>query len=101
MTDDERFRGAEGRGERPGEELGGVYELGEEPDLIASISAEELMARLEDLSEEERAISYRRRVIQGRIELIPAELVRHGRVTLSPEELARVLLGAGRGRGVT
>ncbi len=55
------------------------------------------------MAEEERAISYRRRVIQGRIDLIRAELVRRGGATLSPEELARVLLGgegrAGEGTG--
>ena len=50
------------------------------------------------MAEEERAVSYRRRVLQGRIELIRAGLVHRGGVALSPEELARVLLG-GEGRG--
>jgi hypothetical protein len=45
------------------------------------------------LAEEERALSYRRRVLQGRIDLIRAELVLRGGVALSPEELARVLTG--------
>ncbi len=94
MTDDERFGSAGGRGRRPGEE----YEWGEEPDLT-SISEGELRARLEELSEEERTISYRRRVIQGRIDLIRAELVRRGEAALSPEELARILLGEGRHGG--
>ncbi len=86
MTDD-LLRGGEG------------YEWEEEPDLT-SISEEELRARLKELAEEERAISYRRRVLQGRIDLIRAELVRRGGVALSPEELARVLLGdQGEGRG--
>jgi hypothetical protein len=88
MTDDDLLRGIEGRGEG--------FEWEDEPDLT-SVS-EELKARLEELAEEERAISYRRRVIQGRIDLIRAELVRRGGVALSPEELARVLLGGGGGR---
>ena len=72
MTDDDVFRGAEEPGEGYGWE--------EEPDLTF-------------LSEEERVTSYRRLVIQVRIDLIRAELVRGGGVALSPEELARVLLG--------
>ena len=97
MTDDERFGIAGGPSGKPGEE----YEWGEEPDLTA-ISEEELRVRLEELSKEERAISYRRRVIQGRIDLIRVELVRRDSVSLSPEELARVLLGEGRrGGGVS
>ena len=94
MTDDERFGIAGGRSGKPGEE----YEWGEGPDLTA-ISEEELRVRLEELSKEERAISYRRRVIQGRIDLIRVELVRRDSVSLSPEELARVLLGEGRSEG--
>ncbi len=52
------------------------------------------------MAEEERAVSYRRRVLQGRIDLIRAELVRRGG-TLCPEQPARVLLGrtAEQGRG--
>jgi hypothetical protein len=97
MTEDERFGIAGERGGKPGDE----YEWGEEPDLTA-ISEEELRVRLEELSKEERAISYRRRVIQGRIDLIRVELVRRDSVSLSPEELARVLLGEGRrGGGVS
>lgn len=89
MTEDEFKRDAEGRGDEG-------YEWGEEPDLT-SISEEDLRTRLKDLAVEEREISYRRRVIQGRIDLIRSELVRRGGVALSPEELARVLLG-GEGR---
>ncbi len=89
MTDD-LFKGPEG--------LGGGYEWEEAPDLT-SASEEELKSRLEELAEEERAISYRRRVLQGRIDLIRAELVRRGGVALSPEELASVLLDRGEGRG--
>jgi hypothetical protein len=39
------------------------------------------------------AVNYRRQVLQGRIDLIRAELVRRGSVALSPEELVRVLMG--------
>ena len=77
-----------------GGEFGGRYEWDEEPDLT-SLSEDELRERLKGLAEEERAVSYRRRVLQGRIDLIRAELVRRGGVALSPEELARVLLGGG------
>ena len=78
--------------------FGGRYELEGEPDMT-SLSEEEIRERLKGLAEEERAVSYRRRVLQGRIDLIRAELVRRGGVALSPEEqLARVLLG-GEGRG--
>ncbi len=64
----------------------------EAPDLT-TISEDELREWLKQLSEEEREIGYRRRVIQGRIALMRAELVRRGGVALSTEELARVLLG--------
>ena len=82
MTDDDLLRGGEG------------YEWEEAPDLT-SVSEEELRVRLKELSEEERALSYRRRVLQGRIDLVRAELVRRGGVALSPEELARVLMDRG------
>jgi hypothetical protein len=79
---------------------GDVYEREEEPDLT-SLSEDELRERLKGSAEEERAVSYRRRVLQGRIDLVRAELVRRGGATLSPEQLARVLLGgsAEKGRG--
>jgi hypothetical protein len=97
MTDDERFEGAEGRDE----ELGEGYKWGEEPGLTSS-SEGEPRVHLEGLSEEERAISYRRPVIQGRIDLIRAELVRCDGGSLSPKELVRVLLEEGRrGGGVS
>jgi hypothetical protein len=60
---------------------------------VTALSEEDLRDRLEDLSEEERAVSYRRRILQGRIDLIRAELVERGAVALQPEDLARVLLG--------
>ena len=53
------------------------YEWEGEPDLT-SISEDELKARLKDLDEEKRVLRYRRRVLQGRIDLIRAELVRRG-----------------------
>ncbi len=60
---------------------------------ITALSEKELRGRLEGLVEEERAVSYRRRVLQGRIDLIRAELVRRGATTRSPEELVRALMG--------
>jgi hypothetical protein len=60
---------------------------------ITALSEAELRERLEGLVEEERAVSYRRRVLHGRIDLIRAELVRRGATTRSPEELVRVLMG--------
>ncbi len=77
-----------------GGRFGGRYEWEEEPDLT-SLSEDALRELLKGLAEEERAVSYHRRVLQGRIDLIRAELVRRGGVALSPEELARVLLGSG------
>ncbi|HEX8260770.1 MAG TPA: hypothetical protein VF558_10810 [Rubrobacteraceae bacterium] len=60
------------------------YEWEGEPDLT-SISEDELKARLKDLDEEKRALSYRRRVLQGRIDLIRAELVWRGGVLMGGE----------------
>jgi hypothetical protein len=82
------------------------YEWEESPDLT-SLSEDELRERLEELAREEREISYRRRVLQGRIDLIRAELVRRGGFALSTEDLVRVLMddapadpgGAGREPG--
>ena len=68
------------------------YDWEGEPDLT-DLSEEELRGRLKALADEEREVSYRRRVLQGRIDLIRAELVRRGGATLTPEELARVLMG--------
>jgi len=60
---------------------------------LTSLSEVELKERLGELVEEERAVSYRRQVLQGRIDLMRAELVRRGSGVLSPEELVRVLMG--------
>jgi hypothetical protein len=89
MSDEEHLRGAEGEAEQGGSD---GYEWEGEPDLT-SMSEDELRARLKELAEEERAVSYRRQVLQGRIDLIRAELARRGGVALSPEELARILMG--------
>jgi hypothetical protein len=65
----------------------------EDAEDVTALSEEDLRERLEALSEEERALSYRRSILQGRIDMIRAELVERGAVALPPEHLARVLLG--------
>ena len=60
---------------------------------LTAISKQELGELLGNLVSEEREISYRRRVLQGKIDLVRAELVRRGGATIPPEELARVLMG--------
>ncbi len=42
---------------------------------IGSMSDEELKALIEDLTDEEREVSYRRRVLHGKIDILRAELV--------------------------
>jgi hypothetical protein len=74
------------------EEAGKEFDW-ETADDLTSLSEQDLKGRLAALVEEERAVSYRRRIIQGRIDLLRVELVRRGEATLSPEELARVLMG--------
>lgn len=76
---------------RPEQAAGHGFDWLESEDLTA-LPAEELKAHLDRLCKEEREISYRRRVLQGRIDLIRAELVGRGVLSLSAEELARVLL---------
>lgn len=61
---------------------------------LTVLSEDELRKSLEEVVTEEQALSYRRRVLHGRIDLIRAELVRRGEMALSPEELARVLMGS-------
>jgi hypothetical protein len=79
-----------GRGEAEGFDWEGAEDL-------TALSEGELRVELGALAEEERAVSYRLRVLQGRMDVIRAELVRRGAVALSPEDLARALLGeAGR-----
>jgi hypothetical protein len=62
-------------------------------DDITALSDEDLRGLLDALIEEERVASYRLEVLRGRIELIRAERVGRGVATLSPEDLARALLG--------
>jgi hypothetical protein len=68
----------------------------EEAEDITALTEGELRERLQALTEEERAVSYRRRVLQGRIDLMRAELAGRGLAALAPEDLARVLLGNAR-----
>ncbi len=63
---------------------------------LGALSEEELRGRLEGLVEEERSISYRRRILHGRIDLLRAELASRG--PLSPEALVRVLMGESSGK---
>jgi hypothetical protein len=60
---------------------------------VTTLSEEDLRDRLEALSEEERALGYRLSILQGRMDLIRAELVERGAVALPPDQLVRVLLG--------
>jgi hypothetical protein len=68
----------------------------EEAEDITVLSEDELTKRLQALIEEERAVSYRHRVLQGRIDLMRAELAGRGLAALAPADLARVLLGNSR-----
>lgn len=63
---------------------------------LTALTEDELRESLKNVVEEEKAVSYRRRVLHANIDLIRAELVRRGGATLSPEELARVLMGSDR-----
>jgi hypothetical protein len=65
----------------------------EEAKDLTLLSERDLREILEALTEEERVVSYRRRILQGRIDLIRAVLARCGVAALAPEDLARVLLG--------
>jgi hypothetical protein len=65
----------------------------EDAEDVTAHSEDELRDTLAALSEEERVVSYRRRILQGRMDLIRAELVARGAVSRSPRDLARVLLG--------
>ena len=75
-----------------GERGGGGFDW-EGAEDITALSGEELTERLRRLVEEERAVSYRGRVLQGRIDLIRPELVQRGALVRSPEELVRALMG--------
>jgi hypothetical protein len=66
---------------------------------LTGLSKECLALRFESLCEEGRALDYRRQLLQGRIDLILAELAGRDTAALPPEELARVLLGEVPARG--
>lgn len=62
---------------------------------LTVLTEEELRANLGALAEEERTLRYRLRILEGRMDLMRAELVRRGVVALPPAGLARALLGEG------
>lgn len=64
----------------------------ESPDLT-SLPEGEIKELLAALSEEEEEISYRRRVLQGRIDLLRSELVCREGTSVSPDDLAQALMG--------
>ncbi len=78
-------------------EEAGVLDWEIYPDITA-VSKQDLGSILERLVDEEQAVSYRRRVLQGRIDLIRSELIRRGEGSLSPEDLAQVLIDQDTGR---
>lgn len=67
-------------------------ESGEALDLT-SLSEREIRELLADFSREETEVSYRRRVLQGRIDLLRSELVRRGDVSVASDELAQAIMG--------
>ena len=70
---------------------------------IGSMSDEELKTLIDELAEEEREVSYRRRVLHGRIDILRAELVNRLKVKREAgesaltgadvEQLTNILLG--------
>ncbi|MGF1471928.1 MAG: hypothetical protein ACFB50_09340 [Rubrobacteraceae bacterium] len=84
----------------PGWDEGSGIDWEQFPD-VTSVPREELGEVLERLVERERTISYQRRVLQGRIDLIRTELVRRGEARLSREELARILTNKAGGGPLT
>jgi hypothetical protein len=79
---------------------GGGFDWEDAEDLTG-LSRECLALRLESLREEGRALDYRRQLVQGRIDLVLAELAGRDTAALPPEDLARVLLGENPARGVS
>ena len=77
---------------------GGGFDWEGAEDLTA-LSRQDFASRLESLREEGRVLDYRRQLLQGRIDLILAELAGRDTAALPPEELARVLLGEVPARG--
>ncbi|CAN5266414.1 hypothetical protein BH24ACT16_BH24ACT16_00700 [soil metagenome] len=80
---DERGKSGEARFE---------FESGDALDLT-SLSESEIRELLSDFSREEAEVSYRRRVLQGRIDLLRSELVRRGDVSVASGELAQAIMG--------
>lgn len=78
------------------------FEFGDALDLT-SLSESEVRDLLSDFSREEAEVSYRRRVLQGRIDLLRSELLRRGDSSVASGELARAIMGIrdnpGRGPG--
>ncbi len=59
---------------------------------IGSMSDDELKAVIAELADEERAVSYRRRVLHGKIDILRAELV--NRLKVKREEGDATITGA-------
>ncbi len=59
---------------------------------IGSLSDEELKSLISELADEERAVSYRRRVLHGKIDILRAELV--NRLKVKREEGDATITGA-------
>lgn len=72
---------------------GGEVDWGAAENLTA-LCGREVALRLESLCDEGRALSYRRQVLQGRIDFIRAESVGLSFVDLLPEELVQEGLGS-------
>ena len=76
---------------------------------IGSMSDEELKELISELTDEEREVSYRRRVLHGKIDILRAELVNRlkvkreaGEATITGadvQQLTDILLGKVPGRG--
>ena len=75
-----------------GEPRGGGFDW-EGAEDITAVSEEEPSERLGRLVEEERSLSYRRRVLQGKDRRDPGRARTAGAVVRSPKELVRALMG--------
>lgn len=67
-------------------------DFGEVLDLT-SLSESEIRELLSGFSKEESEVSYRRRVLQGRIDLLRSELVRRGDASVASDDIARAIMG--------
>jgi hypothetical protein len=70
----------------------GTFDWEDAGDLTA-LPEDELRARREALTEEERVLSYRRALLHGMMDELRADHVQRGALASSPEEPARVLSG--------